>query len=141
MEEETQRLETELYPKDRERILELDKPHNDLGSVIIRVRERIPEDLIFKDSETYPLERSNEIEVPAFQKRKREIINAFKKLSEEVIDAQMPKCRQRHLQQNWKRYITLSERQRFTSGYEAQEKRDIKYNKREMEDVTAYYLK
>ena len=59
IEEETQRLETELYPKDRERILDLEKPQNNLGAVIIRVRERVPEDLAFKDRETYTLERSD----------------------------------------------------------------------------------
>ena len=66
-------------------------------------------------------------------------------MSEAVIDAQLPECRQRHIQQNWKHYITLSERQRFTSGYEPQDgpqgRRDDKYNKKEMEIVTAYYLK
>ena len=59
IEEEAQRLETDLYPKDRERILDLEKPHNNLGTVIMRIRERIPEDLAFKDRETYTLERSN----------------------------------------------------------------------------------
>ena len=69
------------------------------------------------------------------------MVNIFKNLNEAVIDSQLPACRQRHIQQNWRRYITLSERQRFTQGYEAQGKQDIKYNKRELEIVTAYYLK
>ena len=36
------------------------------------------------------------------------------------------------------KYITLTERQRFTQGYEAQGSRDIKYSKREMDIVTAF---
>ena len=141
VEEEAQQLEKDLYKKDHERILELNKPNNDLGTVLIRMKERVPEDLKFRDSETYALVRSNDVKVPAFQKRKRMMINIFNKLSEEVIDTQILNCRQRHIQQKWRRYVALSERQRFTSGYEAQGKQDIKYNKREIEVVTAYYLK